>query len=109
MKSQKVLIALTLSTLFISAFIFLARAQTPGTAPRYEVAMVKWDGPDKIQLITPQKSEYLRVFKAGVQLPADIHDEEFCLTWAANKIAQEGWDPVNLNATRILLRRAINR
>lgn len=71
--------------------------------------MIKWDGPDKLQLITPQKSEAIRLFKTGVQLPPDIHDEEFCLTWAANKLAQEGWEPVNLNATRILLRRQVNR
>ncbi len=91
------------------AFTFLTRAQTTGAAPRFETAMIKWDGPDKVQLITPQKCEFIRVFKTGAQLPPDIHDEEFCLNWAANKLAQEGWEPVNLNATRILMRRPVNR
>ena len=83
----------------------LSKAQAPGAAVRYEVALIKWDGPDKIQFITPNKAEFVRVFKTGVGLPSDIHDEEFCLNWAANKLAQDGWEPVTLNATRILMRR----
>ena len=67
--------------------------------------MIKWDGPDRIQFLTPQRSEVIRLFKTGVTLPPEVRDEEFCLTWAANKLAQEGWEPVNLNSTRILLRR----
>lgn len=51
----------------------------------------------------------LRLFKTGVELPKDIHDEEFCLAWAANKLAQDGWEPVNLNATRVLMRRQVSR
>ncbi len=109
MKHQKLLVTLALATIIVLGVVFLARAQTAGVAQRYEVAMIKWDGPDKIQLITPQKCEYIRVFKTGVQLPNDIHDEEFCVNWAANKLAQEGWEPVSLNATRILMRRPVNR
>lgn len=93
----------------VIAFTLGGRAQGPAVAPRYEVAMIKWDGPDKIQLITPQKSETLRVFKSGATLPPEIHDEEFCLTWAANKLAQDGWEPVTLNSTRILLKRPVIR
>lgn len=88
---------------------FLTRAQGPAVVPRYEVAMVKWDGPDRIQYLTPQKSETVRLFKLGVVLPPDTRDEEFCLTWAANKMAQDGWEPVNLNSTRILFRRPVIR
>jgi hypothetical protein len=86
---------------------FFAGAQEKSSAQRYECAIIKWDGPDKIQLITPQKSEFIRVFKTGVKLPDDIHDEEFCVNWAANKLAAEGWEPVCLNATRLMLRRAV--
>lgn len=93
----------------IAAATLLLHAQPSFTAQRYEVAIIKWDGPDKIQLITPQKSEFLRVFKTGAQLPPDIHDEEFCVAWAANKLAREGWEPVNLNATRLLMRRPTAR
>ena len=90
--------------LWLGASLYLPAQEKP-SLPRYEVALVKWDGPDKIQLITPQKCEYIRVFKTGVGLPKDIHDEEFCVMWAANKLAVEGWEPVSLNATRVLLRR----
>jgi hypothetical protein len=89
--------------------VFVARGQQPAVAPRYEVATVKWDGPDRLQFLTPQKSESIRLFKTGVQLPPEIRDEEFCLTWAANKMALDGWEPVNLNSTRILFRRPVIR
>ncbi len=96
--------------LVLAAMTTRSVAQSPGSGgQRWEVGMIKWDGPDKLQLITPQKSEAIRLFKTGVTQPPDIHDEEFCLTWAANKLAQEGWEPVNLNATRILMRRSVSR
>lgn len=87
----------------------LLQAQPLPATQRYEVAIIKWDGPDKLQFVTPQKSEALRLFKTGVSCPPDIHDEEFCMTWAANKLAQDGWEPVNLNATRMLLKRPVAR
>lgn len=89
--------------------VLLARAQGVSVAQRYEVATIKWDGSDKLQFITPQKSEIVRLFKTGVQLPPEIHDQEFCMTWAANKMAQEGWEPISLEGTRILLRRQVVR
>ena len=90
MKNRTMLVIAALGLMaFLGATLGVKGQPTPALA-RYEVAMIKWDGPDKIQLITPQKSEFLRVFKTGVTLPADIHDEEFCLTWAANKLAQDG-------------------
>jgi len=73
-------------------------------APVYEYAMIKWDGPDKLAIIYPDRAELVRVFKTA-KLPSDISEEEFCLTWGANKLAQEGWEPVNLNSRRILFRR----
>ena len=60
--------------------VLLARAQGVSVAQRYEVATIKWDGSDKLQFITPQKSEVIRLFKTGVQLPQEIHDQEFCMT-----------------------------
>src|SRR5262245_19019397 len=79
-------------------------AQT-GAAPRWEYAMVKWDGPDKMQYITPGKFEYVRMYDQGLARPKDAQEEEFCLTMAVNKMAQEGWDPINLDSRRILFRR----
>ncbi len=51
----------------------------------------------------------LRLFKTGIELPRDILDEESCLAWAANKLAQEGWEPLNPDATRLLMRRPLSR
>ena len=108
-KKRKVLVAAVTASVLRCGIAWFAKAQSAAVAQRYEVAIVKWDGGDKLQFITPQKSEVMRLFKTGVQLPPEIHDEEFCLTWAANKMAQEGWEPVNLDATRILFRRAVIR
>lgn len=74
-------------------------------AENYEYAMIKWDGPDKLAMIYPDHAEVVRVFKVA-KLPADITEEEFCLTWGANKLGKDGWEPVNLNSRRILFRRA---
>jgi hypothetical protein len=98
--------ALALGTLLLMSRTE-AQAPKPASAARCEVALIKWDGPDRVQFITPQKAEVVRVFKRGVELPSGIHDEQFCLAWAANELAKEGWEPVNLNATRILMRREI--
>jgi hypothetical protein len=108
--AMKTKLALTAILVVAVGLIFTStrsKAQTPTSAARWEVAIIKWDGPDKIQFITPQKTEYVRVFKAGVKLPDDIHDEEFCVNWAANKLAQDGWEPVALNASRLLLKRQV--
>ena len=93
----------------VAATTFLLHAQTTSKAQLYEVAIVKWDGPDKLEFNTPQKSEVMHLFKTGVTLPRDIHDEEFCLAWAANKLAAEGWEPVNLDSRRMVMRRAVSR
>ena len=71
----------------------------------YQYAMIKWDGPDKLAIIYPDRAELVRVFKQA-KLPSDINEEEFCLTWGANKLAKEGWEPVNLDSRRILFRKA---
>ena len=74
-------------------------------AENYEYAMIKWDGPDRLAIIYPDRAEVVRVFNI-VKLPSEISQEEFCLTWGANKLGKEGWEPVNLNSRRILFRRA---
>ena len=74
-------------------------------APNYEFAMIKWDGPDKLAIIYPDRAEVVRVFKV-TKPPPEVSEEEFCLTWGANKMSQDGWEAVNLNSRRILMRRA---
>jgi|SRR5687767_9738609 len=85
----------------LMAMMMIARAQN-----KYECAMVKWDGPDKVAIIYPDRVETVRVAKVA-KMPDDVTEEEFCLTWGANKLGKEGWEPVNLNSRRILFRRAL--
>lgn len=73
----------------------------------YEYAVIKYDGPDRIQLILPDSTEFIRVFQTGAKLPKNIHDEEFCVNWAVNHLAKSGWEVVNLHATRVMLKRPV--
>ena len=40
-----------------------------------------------------------------VPIPKDAQPEEFWLAYAANEMAKQGWEAVNLNSRRILFRR----
>ncbi len=111
--NKNTLIALTsLILLATGAAVLFTTPSTkaqPANAQRYECAILKWDGTDRVQVMTPPKSEVVRVFKEGGQKLLDIPEEEYCLTWAANKLAQEGWMLVNLNNRRILMHRPAAR
>jgi hypothetical protein len=100
----------TLAALLVAVgVVSIGRAQNNLPATRYEVAIVKWDSPDKLQFIMPRKTELVRLLKTGVKVPEEIGEEEFCLTWAANKMTQDGWEPLNLDSRRILFRRQVIR
>ena len=73
---------------------------------KYEYAIVKWDGPDRLYYNLPDKFEMAHIAKTGVKIPGEAQEEEFCLAYAANKLAADGWEPINLNSRRILFRRA---
>ena len=77
-------------------------------APKFEYAIVKWDGPDRLYKNLPgNKLEVVRLEKLGITVPKEAQDEEFCLSVAANLMAKDGWEAVNLNSRRILLRRPV--
>jgi len=40
-----------------------------------------------------------------VNIPRDAQEEEWCLSYAANQLAKEGWETITLDSRRILLRR----
>jgi hypothetical protein len=40
-------------------------------------------------------------------IPKEADNEQFCLAVAANRMAKEGWEPVNLDSRRILFRRQL--
>jgi len=85
---------------------FLAKAQDQRSASRQEVAVIKWDGADKVCVNLPDKSDIVHVFElAGTRTPKEMQDEEFCLAWMANKLAKEGWEVVTLDSRRLVFRR----
>lgn len=87
---------------------FMLHAQDKTVQPaRYEYTLMKWDGPDKVQLFYPNKFEYFRVFDQGNKLPKNAHDEEYCVALVINKLAKDGWEPIQLHATRVLFRRTL--
>jgi hypothetical protein len=81
-------------------------AQSKVVPPKYEYAIVKWDGPDRLFYNLPSKFELVHLAKDGVTIPKEAQEEEFCLAYACNKMAQDGWEPVNLDSRRIVFRRA---
>ena len=106
MKNRTLLFTVLAALILWLGITLLAKAQsTPPSAHRHEYAIIKWDGPDKLQFITPTKCESLRALKSGAVLPPDIHDEEYCVMWAVNRMAKDGWEVVTLHATRVMLRR----
>ena len=97
-----------LSTL-IAACLFACNGRAQTAAQTHEFAVVKWDGPDRIYYSLPDKFELVYLSKVGVEIPRGAQNEEFCLAWAANKLAKEGWEAVNLDSRRILFRRPLRR
>lgn len=109
MKNNTVLLTIgAVLAAFIGATALL-KAQAPNASrQRQELAILKYDGADKIQVMTPQSSEVIRVFSAGGQQQKDIPEEEYCINWVANKMAKEGgWTVVNLNNRRIMMQRPV--
>ena len=87
----------------------LSPAQEKAAAQRCEIAVIKWDGTDKVCVNLPNKSEIMHVFElSGNRTPREMQDEEFCLAWMANKLAKEGWEVVTLDSRRLVFRRSVN-
>jgi hypothetical protein len=74
-------------------------------ANRYEYAVVKWDGPDRLYYNLPNKFELVYLTRTGVTIPKEAQAEEFCLAYAANAMAKENWEVVTLDSRRLVLRR----
>lgn len=105
---MKKLFLIATGVMIITAIAFTvatpAKAQSKSWSGRYEYAMIKYDGPDRVQYLTPEKTDYERLFKR-ISLPKEAHDEEFCIMIAINTMAKDGWEPIQLHSTRVLLRR----
>jgi hypothetical protein len=91
------------------AVVVSMRAQEKAHPAKYEYAIVKWDGPDRLYWNLPNKFEMTHLEKQGITVPKEAENEEFCLAAASNIMAKDGWEPVNLNSRRILYRRPVNQ
>lgn len=102
--------SLIVAALLTTAVIFgtsYAQSQERSALQKYEVAVIKFDGPDRIAYILPEgKADKVRMFEEFPQ-PKGVHDEAFCLAQAANKLAKDGWEPVSIDGTRIMMKRAV--
>ena len=106
---KKILIVIALVTVAACfGTTLLLRAQDKPAAG-FEYAIVKWDGPDRLYYNLPDRFELVHSEKQGIKVARDAQEEEFYLTVACNKMAREGWEPVNLDSRRVLFRRAISR
>lgn len=110
MKKNLLLTLAGLVVLFTLSAALFSPAQEKSSAQKYECALIKWDGNDKVYVNLPDRSELVRVAEVGkVHIPKDMQEEEFYLAWMCNKLAKEGWEPVNLDSRRILLRRPVGQ
>ena len=81
------------------------RAQDSARAVAYEYAIVKWEGQARLAYNLPDQFEFVDMRERKVPLPKGAQEEEFWLAYAANELAKQGWEAVNLNSRRILFRR----
>lgn len=105
---MKQLILLTLSVFLLCNPYSAFTQNSPDTqsqAKQYEYAIVKWESLDRLYFNLPNKFELKYLGKEGVTIPRDAQAEEFCLAWAANQMAKDGWIPTSFDSRRILFRR----
>ena len=93
---------------FLATVLLLPPSHTTAAdaGTKWEYAIVKWDGPDRLYYNLPDKFELVFLSKTGVTVPKEAQPEEWCLNYAANKLAKDGWETLTLNSRRILLRHA---
>jgi hypothetical protein len=101
---KKLMFVLPLTILAAVWIVSPGKAQEKAS-PKYEYAILKWDGPDRLYYNMPDRFELVHIGKKGVKIPSDAQSEEWCLAYGANELAKEGWEPINLDSRRIVLRR----
>ena len=109
MKTKPLLVITAIALIVCFAGGRLIHAQDRGGRQQYEYALLKWDGPDRIQICFPDRFESYRVFEKGAGVPRGAHDEEFCVNYAVNILAKDGWQAIQLHATRVMLQRPVAR
>ena len=107
-KTTLLAIGITALVVWLGASLFTT-AQEKTSPQRFEFAVIKWDGTDKVCVNLPSKSDIQHVFDlSGTRTPKDMPDEEFCLAWMANKLAKEGWEVAAFDSRRLVFRRSVS-
>jgi len=101
---RKILMTAPLALVALIWVINSGRAQDK-TPPKYDYAVLKWDGPDRLYYNMPEHFEMEHLEKKGIKIPSEAQNEEWCLAYGANQLSKEGWEPINLDSRRLLLRR----
>jgi hypothetical protein len=101
---MKKLITVALLVL-VGCFAMPSFSSAEDKVAKFEYAVVKWDGPDRLYYNLPDKFELVHLEKIGVTIPKEADNEQYCLAVAANTMAKKGWEPINLDSRRILFRR----
>ena len=102
---MKNLIAWLLGSMLLLTAVQADQPSGSASGNQYEYAIVKWDGPDRLFYNLPNKFELVHLKSHKVNIPKDAQEEEFCLAYAANDMAKDGWEPTALDSRRILFRR----
>jgi hypothetical protein len=82
-----------------------AQERSYATIPTYEYGIIRYDTPDKIQFVLPTGVQSVRAFTSG--LNASDYNQEASMVWALNHVSKDGWQPVTLETTRVLIRRSV--
>jgi hypothetical protein len=102
-------IGITALAVWLGTSLF-STAQEKAPMRQLEYAIIKWDGGDKVCVNLPGKAEILHVYElAANRTPKEMQEEEFCLTWMANKMAKDGWELVTLDSRRLVFRRPLSQ
>jgi hypothetical protein len=106
MKTLTLVVVLVGAVLFSSLTAPLLAQDKPASAWKWEYAVLKWDAPDRIYYNLPDSFKLVYLSKVGATMPKEAQREEWCLNYAANQMAAEGWEAVNISSRRILMKRA---
>jgi hypothetical protein len=94
---KKLFIVIAALALIVVCSTHPGSAQNKASMAKYEYAIVKWDGPDRLFYNLPDKFDLVHLGKINVKIPSDAQGEEWCLAYACNQMATDGWEPVTLD------------
>src|SRR5207244_3365530 len=96
---KKLLIAIMLGGALLVSATYL-RAQNKTAAARYEYAIAKWDGLDRVSYYLPDRADITFLKKEGVNFPKGVEEEEFSLAYAAKAVTARTPSPQSKTLAR---------